>query len=129
MEPRSASAMTETAFGWPIEVRRVPSIGSTATSTSAPVPSPTASPLKSIGASSFSPSPMTTVPRIETVSIMSRIASTAAPSAACLSPRPIHLPAASAAASVTRTSSRARLRSGRVDSGINQKLVVSTLIG
>src|SRR5262249_61587181 len=42
----------------------------------------------------------------------SRIASTAAPSAAFLSPRPIHLPAASAAASVPRTNSIARLRSG-----------------
>lgn len=40
------------------------------------------------------------------------MASTAAPSAPSFSPRPIHRDAASAAASVTRTSSRARLRSG-----------------
>ena len=40
------------------------------------------------------------------------MASTAAPSAAFLSPRPIQRPAASAAASVPRTSSIARLRSG-----------------
>ena len=42
-----------------------------------------------------------------------RIASTAAWSAASLSPRPTRRAAASAAASVTRTSSSARLRSGR----------------
>ena len=41
-----------------------------------------------------------------------RMASTAAPSAPSLSPRPIHRDAAMAAASVTRTMSRARLRSG-----------------
>src|SRR5579872_150698 len=44
------------------------------------------------------------------------MASTAAWSAASLSPRPISRAAASAAASVTRTSSSARLRSGFVDS-------------
>ena len=69
---------TAIAFGMPRAVSRVPSSGSTATSTSGPEPSPTSSPLNSIGASSFSPSPMTTVPRIATVSSMSRIASTAA---------------------------------------------------
>src|SRR5437868_9148358 len=47
-----------------------------------------------------------------TVSSMARIASTAAWSAAILSPRPIQRPAPIAAASVTRTSSSARLRSG-----------------
>src|SRR5215207_3041208 len=65
-----------------------------------------------MGASSFSPSPITTVPFIRTVSRTSRIASTAAPSAFSFSPRPTQPDAASAAASVTRTSSRARLRSG-----------------
>src|SRR5881398_1432614 len=55
---------------------------------------------------------MTTVPRIETVPISARIASTAAPSPPILSPRPTQRPAAIAAASVTRTNSRARLRSG-----------------
>ena len=65
-----------------------------------------------MGASSFSPSPMTTMPSIGTVPIIRRIASTAAWSAASLSPRPTQRAAASAAASVTRTSSIARLRSG-----------------
>src|SRR5947207_615404 len=105
--------MTASAFGWPVAVSLVPSMGSTATSTPGPSPLPTSSPLKSMGASSFSPSPITTVPCMETLSIISRIASTAAASAAILSPPPIHRPDASAAASVTRTSSIARLRSGR----------------
>src|SRR5215210_6560409 len=65
-----------------------------------------------IGASSFSPSPITTVPSMRTVSRSRRMASTAAWSAASLSPRPIQRAEASAAASVTRTSSSARLRSG-----------------
>ena len=49
---------------------------------------------------------------VDGADIMCRIASTAAWSAAFLSPRPTQRAAASAAASVTRTSSRARLRSG-----------------
>src|SRR6185436_15807157 len=57
---------------------------------------------------------MTTEPSIATVSSIARIASTAAWSAAFLSPRPIQRPAPIAAASVTRTRSSARLRSGRV---------------
>src|SRR4029453_19032768 len=55
---------------------------------------------------------MTTTPSIETVSSSSRIASTAAPSAPSLSPRPIQRAHASAAYSVVLTSSMARLRSG-----------------
>src|SRR3954453_21149112 len=55
---------------------------------------------------------MTTIPSIDTVARITRMASTAAPSAPSLSPRPIHREAARAAASVVRTSSRARLRSG-----------------
>src|SRR4051812_11309229 len=55
---------------------------------------------------------MTTTPRIDTEFTNSRIASTAAPSPPSLSPRPTQRPAAIAPASVTRTSSRARLRSG-----------------
>src|SRR5919109_841107 len=55
---------------------------------------------------------MTTTPVMATVSRTARMASTAAWSAAFLSPRPIQRPHPSAAASVTRTSSRARLRSG-----------------
>ncbi len=78
IEPRSETAMTEIAFGMPSAVSRVPSRGSTATSTSGPEPSPISSPLKSIGASSFSPSPITTTPRMATVSSITRIASTAA---------------------------------------------------
>ena len=112
--PRGASAITDSAFGWPTLVNVVPSIGSTATSVSGPSPIPTRSPLNSIGASSFSPSPITTTPSIDTESIISRIASTAAWSAAILSPRPTQRPAARAAASVTRTSSIARFRSGSV---------------
>src|SRR3954447_12050507 len=65
-----------------------------------------------MGASSFSPSPITTTPRIETLSRTNRIASTAAWSALSFWPRPIHRAAAMAPASVTRTSSSAMLRSG-----------------
>ncbi len=65
-----------------------------------------------MGALSFSPSPMTTTPSIEMLDSTMRMALTAAPSAPSLSPRPIHREAARAAASVTRTSSMARLRSG-----------------
>src|SRR3954468_14941262 len=66
-----------------------------------------------MGASSFSPSPITTMPSIWTVSSISRMASTAAPSAFSFSPSPTQRAAASAPYSVTRTSSMARLRSGR----------------
>ena len=45
MEPRALTASTEIAFGMPLAVSRVPSIGSTATSHAGPVPSPTCSPL------------------------------------------------------------------------------------
>src|SRR3954452_6193647 len=100
------------ALLWPLAHSVVPSIGSTATSASGPRPSPTCSPLYSMGAWSFSPSPMTTTPFMLTVPMRARIASTAAPSPPFLSPRPTQRPAAIAAASVTRTSSRARLRSG-----------------
>src|SRR3954454_886286 len=65
-----------------------------------------------MGAWSFSTSPMTTTPFMLTVPMSARMASTAAPSPPFLSPRPTQRPAAMAAASVTRTSSRARLRSG-----------------
>ncbi len=113
IDPRSDSAITEIALGIPSAVSRVPSSGSTAMSTSGGVPSPICSPLNSIGALSFSPSPITTMPSIETESSTCRIASTAAWSAPSLSPRPTMRAAASAAASVTRTSSSARFRSGR----------------
>jgi len=81
-------------------------------SVSGGVPSPTRSPLNSIGASSFSPSPMTMTPSMATDASTTRMASVAAPSADSFSPRPIQRAAARAAASVTRTSSMARLRSG-----------------
>src|SRR5712692_2436646 len=85
-------------------------MGSTATSTSGSRPFPISSPKYSIGASSFSPSPITTVPFMSTVASDERIASTARASAAVLLPRPCRGAAASAPASVTRNSSRARLR-------------------
>src|SRR4051794_31271453 len=110
--PRSDIAITANARGEPSAARVVPSRGSTAMSVCGGDPSPMCSPLYSIGASSFSPSPITTTPSIGTVSSISRIASTAAPSAFSFSPSPTQRPAASAPASVTRTSSSARLRSG-----------------
>src|ERR1700736_1348325 len=109
--PASAMAMTARALAPPLAVIVVPSSGSSAISIGGPFPVPTFSPIKSIGASSRSPSPMTTVPAIDRLFSASRIASTAAWSAAFSSPRPIHREAESAAASVTRTASSARLRS------------------
>ncbi|EDN56842.1 hypothetical protein VEx25_0188 [Vibrio antiquarius] len=88
--PFSPAASTASAFDCPIAVMRVPSIGSTAISTSSP-PIPTCSPMYSIGASSISPSPMTISPLISVLFSRVRITSTAAPSAAFLSPRPSHL--------------------------------------
>ena len=90
IEPRSATAITEIAFCLPAAVSDVPSIGSTAMSTLGPLPVPTISPLNSIGALSFSPSPITTRPSKFTVPKKALIASTAAPSAAFLSPLPIN---------------------------------------
>ena len=62
--------------------------------------------MKSIGASSRSPSPMTMRPRIGTASIFSRIASTATWSEYFRSPCPIVRAAAMAAASHTLRKSR-----------------------
>ena len=59
---------------------------------------------------SLSPSPITITPSIGIVFSTRRMMSTAAPSAASLSPRPRWRAPARAAASVTRTSSRARER-------------------
>ena len=72
---------------------------------------PTFSPMNSIGASSRSPSPITTVPSIGSLLSSRRMASTAAWSAAFSSPRPRRRAEATAARSVTRTSSRVRMRS------------------
>ena len=58
-------------------------------STCGGVPSPISSPLWSIGASSFSPSPITTTPSMWIVCSTACMPSTAAWSAASLSPRPI----------------------------------------
>src|SRR6478672_9025005 len=138
MVPDSAAATTASAFGCPRATSSVPSSGSTATSTLTPEPVPIRSPLKSIGASSFSPSPITTTPSISTVASMCRIASTAAWSAASLSPKPTQRAEASAAASVTRTSSSARLRSGASDiaredtargSGVDRSDLLDQLVG
>lgn len=63
-----------------------------------------------MGARSFSPSPMTTRPAKSTRERCSRMARTAAASAASLSPLPSQRAAATAADSVTRTISSARLR-------------------
>ena len=104
--------MTARAPPRPSAVGVVPSMGSTAMSVIGGVPSPIFSPLNSMGALSFSPSPMTTIPSIWTEDSTIRMASTAAPSAPSLSPRPIQRLAAMAAASVVRTSSMAKLRSG-----------------
>ena len=54
-----------------------------------------------------------------------RIACTAAPSAPFLSPRPTHRAAAMAPASVTLTSSRARLRSGACRGGFGGSITVT----
>src|SRR6218665_848038 len=112
MAPRSDTAIPDSAFGRPAAVSDVPSMGSTAISQAGPRPLPTHSPLNNIGALSFSPSPITTTPSKSTVPKNARMASTAAASAASLSPRPIHGYARMAAASVARTNSIAIFRSG-----------------
>src|SRR5687768_2823715 len=72
-------------------------------------PRPTFSPTKSIGASSRSPSPMTMVPRIGTLSIAFRIASTATWSEYLRLPCPIVRAAAMAASSATFKKPRDRI--------------------
>ncbi|CRI00401.1 Uncharacterised protein [Streptococcus pneumoniae] len=109
--PWSAIAMTARAFQPPAATMFVPSKGSTATSTRGPYPVPNFSPIYSIGASSISPSPITTVPFIGIVSNTSRIADVAAPSASSFFPRPIQRADDKAAASVTRTNSIDKLLS------------------
>src|SRR6185503_18008871 len=78
---------------------------------------PTFSPMKSIGASSRSPSPITMVPSIGTVSMTRRIASTATASEWCRSPCPIVWAHATAASSTTR-----RKSSERSESSIGRQL-------
>ena len=89
----------------------VPSSGSTAMSTLGPLLLPTFSPMNSIGASSSSPSPITTVPSIGSLLSSRRMASTAAWSEAFSSPWPRSRAADTAARSVTRTISIDRMRS------------------
>ena len=72
---------------------------------------PTFSPMNSIGASSSSPSPITTVPSIGSLLSSRRIASTAAWSEALSLPWPRSRAADTAARSVTRTISIDRTRS------------------
>jgi hypothetical protein len=66
------------AFGPPVAVIVVPSSGSSAMSTLGPLPEPTRSPMYRIGASSRSPSPITTVPSMSSTLSAWRMASTAA---------------------------------------------------
>ena len=70
--------------------------------------------MKSIGASSRSPSPITMVPSIGTESISWRIASTAAWSEPCRSPWPMVCAQATAACSTTRRKSSDRSESRKV---------------
>src|SRR3546814_740236 len=114
-------AITAIAVWPPLAVMVVPSSGSRAMSKAGP-PLPTFSPMNSIGASSRSPSPITTVPSISSPFSDWRMAFTAAWSAAFSSPRPIRRDAASAAASVTRTVSRARLRSIELEGELEDDL-------
>src|SRR5580692_1051062 len=94
-----------------------PSIASSATSISVPAPVPTISPSYRNSASPSLPSPITILPSIATELSVLRIASHAARSAIRSSPLPMKRAAASAAASVARTTSRARFRSIQRASG------------
>src|SRR3989338_8012862 len=106
-EPFGPVAMTEIALDRPFATESVHSKGSIAISKSGPLPVPSFSPTYSSAASSFAPSPITISPLKSIPLKYSRIASTAALSAACPSPLPIHRAAAMAPTSVTRTNSRA----------------------
>ena len=75
--PFSATARTEKALGKLFAVKFVPSNGSSAISTFGPFLVPTFSPMYNIGASSISPSPITTVPSIFILFSSSLILSTA----------------------------------------------------
>src|SRR5580704_10163374 len=103
----------------------VPSSGSTAMSTLGPAMVPTFSPMKSIGASSISPSPITTVPSIGKLPSSRRMASTAAWSDFFSAPRPRKRAAATAARSVTRTISMERTRSS---AGLAGTVIVAIVV-
>src|SRR3984957_15539985 len=102
----------------------VPSSGSTAMSTFGPVMVPTFSPMNSIGASSISPSPITTVPSTSSLPSSRRMASTAAWSDFFSAPRPRKRAAATAARSVTRAISMERTRSS---AGLAGTVIVAIL--
>src|SRR5258707_3323086 len=106
----------------------VPSSGSTAISTCGPALMPTFSPIYSIGASSRSPSPITTVPSIGNLLSSRRIASTAAWSAAFSLPWPRSRAADTAARSVTRTISSVRMRSSNSCGGTEIWVDISKLL-
>src|SRR5262245_32497859 len=107
--PCCDAASTAMALEAPVAHRLVPSSGSTAMSTGVePGPRPTFSPMKSMGASSRSPSPITMVPSMSTLSISLRMDSTATWSEYLRSPCPMVRAAAIAARSTTRTNSRGR---------------------
>src|SRR5579864_4799482 len=108
--------------------RVVPSSGSTAMSTFGPAMVPTFSPMNSIGASSISPSPITTVPSIGSLASSRRMASTAAWSDFFSAPRPRNRAAATAARSVTRTISMERTRSSAGLAGTVIVAITSPLI-
>ena len=114
--PGSDAASTAVALAEPVATRFVPSSGSTAMSTVVAASGlPTCSPMKSIGAWSRSPSPMTIVPEISASSIALRMAVTAAWSAPSRSPRPMSRAAAMAPASVARIASAMMSLSIRLD--------------
>src|SRR3981189_2815592 len=105
----------------------VPSSGSTAISTCGPAFNPTFSPRNSIGASSRSPSPITTVPSIGSLLSSRRIASTAAWSAAFSLPWPPHRAADTSAPSVSLTFSCGRRRSSNICGGTKIWVVIGEL--
>ena len=99
----SVIAITEKAFPCPLAVNFVPSSGSTAISNLGPFKVPNFSPIYNIGASSISPSPITTVPSMLILFSSLLIGSTAPLSAAILSFFPINFDAPIAAFSVAFT--------------------------
>src|ERR1700704_3062493 len=125
--PPSAIAMVAIAPGMFLAHSVVPSSESTAISTCGPALMPTFSPMNSIGASSRSPSPITTVPSMGSLLSSRRIASTAAWSAAFSLPWPRSRAADTAARSVTRTISRVRMRSSNSCGGTEIWVVIGEL--
>ena len=104
-------AKTEKAFGSPFAVNLVPSKGSTAISNLGPLSVPSFSPIYNIGASSISPSPITTFPSILILFNSLLIGSTAPLSAAILSFFPMNFDAPIAAFSVLAISEKGGLLS------------------